>query len=498
MKTVPAIRIRKGNKKQVRPDGDFVLYWMIANRRLDWNFSLDRAIELAEELNKPLVVLEALDTDYKWTCDRFHAFILKGMRDNFLKANDSDITYYPYVEPAPGKGSGLLYEMSKHACAVVTDDYPAFFIPQMLKKLVETPDRASPDGRASLQVLLETVDSNGLLPMDAGGREFTTAYSFRRFLQKTLPEHLMDMPQINPLKNIKLKKIKRLPGQITEKWPQVNLEFLENIPDELKKIPIDHNVQSIKNAGGSRAGKKLLKKFITEKLPDYDEIRNHPQEDATSGLSPYLHFGHISAHEVFYSLQKYENWHPGKLDEKTNGRREGWWGMSRSAEAFIDQLITWREIGFNMCRYNKDYDKYKTLPNWAKETLKIHEADEREYVYRMEQFENAETHDPLWNAAQAQLVKEGIIHNYLRMLWGKKIFEWTKKPADALEIMIHLNNKYALDGRDPNSYSGIFWTLGRYDRAWGPERKIFGKVRYMSSKNTARKVKTAEYIKKYS
>ncbi len=486
MNSIPDIRIRNGNNNGINPDGRFVLYWMTANRRLKWNYSLDRALDWAVELDKPLVVLEALDCDYEWASDRFHGFILEGMKENLRSADEKNILYYPYVEPEAGKGSGLVRELAEYAAVIVTDDFPAFFIPGMLKRI-----------SGKLPVLLEQVDSNGLLPMDAAQREFTTAYSFRRFLQKTLPDYLMDMPRIEPLNDIKLKKIKKLPGKISEKWPPVSPGLLEKMPENLEKFPIDHSVKRIENAGGYKKGKRLLKKFITEKLTDYDEKRNHPEEDAASSLSPWLHFGHISAHEIFYRLQEHEKWHPGKLDEKTNGRREGWWGMSKSAEAFLDQLITWREIGFNMCRYNRDYDKYKSLPGWAKETLKKHEPDEREYIYSMEQFENSKTHDKLWNAAQVQLVREGIIHNYLRMLWGKKILEWSRTPGDALKVMIHLNNKYALDGRDPNSYSGIFWTLGRYDRAWG-ERDIFGKVRYMSSKNTARKVKVTEYLKKYS
>ncbi|MEM7558992.1 MAG: deoxyribodipyrimidine photolyase, partial [Planctomycetota bacterium] len=168
------------------------------------------------------------------------------------------------------------------------------------------------------------------------------------------------------------------------------------------------------------------------------------------------------------------------------------------AEAFIDQLCTWREIGFNMCWREPNYEQLDSLPDWTQKTIKEHAGDEREYVYSLEQFENAETHDEIWNAAQRQLVREGRIHNYLRMLWGKKILHWTPSVADALEIMIELNNKYALDGRDPNSYSGIFWVLGRYDRAWGPERPIFGKIRYMTSESTARKHSLKEYLKRFA
>jgi deoxyribodipyrimidine photo-lyase len=151
-----------------------------------------------------------------------------------------------------------------------------------------------------------------------------------------------------------------------------------------------------------------------------------------------------------------------------------------------------------MCHLRKDYDKYASLPEWALKTLGSHRNDTRPYLYGLIQFERFQTHDPLWNAAQRELVETGRMHNYLRMLWGKKILEWSKTPETALDIMIELNNKYALDGRDPNSYSGIFWVLGRYDRAWGPERSVFGKIRYMSSKNTVRKVKAKTYLKRYS
>ncbi|MBN1905318.1 MAG: deoxyribodipyrimidine photolyase [Deltaproteobacteria bacterium] len=487
MHPVPESRITKLNNKGIYPDGLFVLYWMTANRRLKWNYSLDRAIEWAQKLAKPLMVLEAVDCNYDWASERFHGFIINGMRDNFREAAGKNILYYPYVEPAKEKGRGLLMELAKHACLIIADDFPAFFIPAMLKKISERH-----------LVLIEKVDSNGLLPMSMAGREFTTAYSFRRFLQKTMPDYLLNYPHESPLEDLSLKRLKALPKEIIEKWPPATLIFLENSTKGLAELPVDHNVKAVKDAGGQTEGDRRLKDFINKKLSAYDEKRNEPYEDATSNLSPYLHFGHISSHEIFYRIQEAEMWHPGKVSEYPRGQKEGWWGMGKSAEAFLDQLITWRELGFNMCRYNKDYEKFKSLPGWAKQTLKIHEMDNRKYIYTEEELEDGRTHDPLWNAAQVQLVREGKIHNYLRMLWGKKILEWSPSPERALEIMIRLNNRYALDGRDPNSYSGIFWTLGRYDRAWGPKREIFGKVRYMSSANTARKVNVAGYIKRYS
>ena len=182
-------------------------------------------------------------------------------------------------------------------------------------------------------------------------------------------------------------------------------------------------------------------------------------------MSPYIHFGHVSSHELY--------------------------SAARHKLRFLDQLVTWRELGFNMCAHVANYDCYESLPAWAQRTLAKHEKDERAFLYSLAHFEQAETHDAVWNAAQKQLLEEGGIHNTLRMLWGKKILEWTRTPREALAIMIELNNKYALDGRDPNSYNGIFWILGRYDRPWGPERPVFGTIRYMSSANTARKMKKA-------
>jgi len=186
------------------------------------------------------------------------------------------------------------------------------------------------------------------------------------------------------------------------------------------------------------------------------------------------------------------------LSTRVDGKREGWWGMGPAAEAFLDQLVTWRELGFNLCALHPAPHSYEALPAWAGQTLDKHAADPRTPLYSRAQLEAAETHDALWNAAQTELAREGRIHNYLRMLWGKKILEWTSSPREALDVMIDLNNKFALDSRDPNSYTGILWTLGRYDRPWAPERPVFGTIRYMSSANTARKYRVQDYVRHYS
>jgi deoxyribodipyrimidine photo-lyase len=486
LSTVPQIRIRKANDKAVNSKGDFVLYWMIAFRRTQWNYSLQRAIDWAKELGKPLVILEALRCAYPWASDRLHRFVMDGMVENARQTKRQSALYYPYLELKPDGGKGLLSALAERACVVVTDDFPAFFIPRMVASAAR-----------NLTVLVEQVDSNGLLPMRAADRVFPTAYAFRRFLQKTLPGHLFEHPEAEPLKGAKLQRIDALPKKISMRWPPVSPRLLQGRSEVPASLPIDHDVGVVDQRGGCSEAQKVLKLFLEERLSAYAEKRNQPEEEGTSGLSPYLHFGHISAHQIFRAIMEKEKWFFDRLSERANGHRSGWWGMSEPAEAFLDQLITWRELGFNLCWQRDDYDGYDSLPDWALATLKAHEMDERAHIYSREEFELGRTHDPLWNAAQMQLCREGRIHNYLRMVWGKKILEWTASPRKALSVMIELNDKYALDGRDPNSYSGIFWVLGRYDRAWGPERPIFGKIRYMSSKNTARKIRVQNYIKKY-
>jgi len=456
-RVVPELRIEACNDDPVRPHGDYVLYWMIASRRAGWNYGLQRAVDRALEFRKPLVVLEPLDCDYRWASDRLHRFILDGMEVNARDFQKTRAFYYPYVEPSPNAGKGLLAALARSACVVVTDDFPCFMLP----KLVAVAARI-------VGVRLEQVDSNGLQPLRATEKVFPTAFSFRRFLAKHLGPHLETPPDADPLKRLRVPKLKSLPVDIVKRWPAA--EF----PVDLSRLPIDHSVAPSTTRGGLGEGRLALDRFV-RRLADYAEHRNEPERDATSGLSPYLHFGHLSVHEIHARL-----------------------GKRRDAKEFLDQLITWRELGFNLSSKRADYDRYESLPAWARKTLDEHAGDVRPVVYTAAQFETGETHDPLWNAAQMQLVREGRLHNYLRMLWGKKILQWTRSPREALEIMIELNNKYALDGRDPNSYSGIFWVLGRYDRAWGPERPIFGKIRYMTSENTARKVRVKDYIARYA
>ncbi|WP_437228052.1 deoxyribodipyrimidine photolyase [Planctomicrobium sp. SH661] len=484
---VPPLRIRELNQASLNESGDYVLYWMIANRRVRWNFSLQRAVEWAVRLNKPLVILEALRINYRWASDRLHRFVMQGMADNHRACSELPATYYCYVEPEHQHGSGLLEKLAEKSCVVVTDDFPCFFVPAMLRIV----SRMSP-------VLMEGIDSNGLLPLRATDHLFPTAYAFRRFLQKELPKHFEQMPVKNPFANVDLPRLPSLPEEILARWPMASDELLKAGPAELAGMKIDHGVGPAAFDGGTTAAGKTLTRFLNRNLDRYAEERNSPDDSAASGLSPYLHFGHISTHEIFAKIARREEWTPAEVSSKASGSREGWWGMSPASESFLDELITWRELGYNMCSLRNDYDRYESLPDWARKTLEEHADDPREVTYTLEEFEESRTDDELWNAAQRQLVREGRMHNYLRMLWGKKILEWTESPRQALKFMIELNNKYAVDGRNPNSYSGIFWVLGRYDRAWGPERPIFGKIRYMTSDSTRRKLKLTQYLRTYA
>lgn len=482
----PALRLRAANQRPIRPDGDFVLYWMIAARRTRSNFALQHAAAEAARLGRPLVILEALRCDYPYASDRLHRFVLDGMAANARALAGRPVVYHPYIEPSRSAGKGLLTALGALACLVVTDDCPAFFLPHMIAAAAE-----------QLPVRLVAIDSNGLLPLRAADRPFATAYSFRRFLQKELPRHLAELPDADPLARLPLIPPTPLPRTITGPWPAVDLLLLYGVPEQLAALPIDHSIAPTSTPGGQEAARIRLDDFLDAKLGRYLAERNHPDLDAASGLSPYLHFGHIGAHEIFRAVSAREEWVPPDLSPRGDGRREGWWGMSAAAEAFLDQLVTWRELGLNACANGVGEATYANLPEWARRTLDSHADDPRRYCYSLDEFRAAVTHDSLWNAAQRQLLRDGTIHNYLRMLWGKKILEWSPTPQEALQVMTELNDRYALDGRDPNSATGILWCLGRYDRPWGPVRPVFGSVRYMSSENTRRKVRVGEYLEKY-
>jgi deoxyribodipyrimidine photo-lyase len=480
----PASRLHLASDRPPRADGDYVVYWMTAARRTQWNFAFQRAADWAAELKRPLVVVEVLACAGRWDCDRFHHFALDGMADNARQLAARAALYYPYIEPKAGDARKLFRAVADRACLIVTDDYP------IALPAVRTVDKIA-------RTRIEAIDGNGLLPLRAADKAFSTARSFRRFLQATLREFMFDAPQINPLVRRRIPRLESLPAEIVCRWPPAESNRLSGNFD-LASLPIDHRVGPVPVRGGAHAARTAWQQFLHGKLTGYADDRNQPEADACSRLSPYLHFGHISVHEVLRDLLEAEKWDPHRLPDRPNGKSEGWWGMSRAAEAFLDQIVTWRELSFNACLRLRDYDTYDSLPEWAQATLAKHAGDARPDVYTLDQFAAAATHDVLWNAAQRQLLVEGRIHNYLRMIWGKKVLQCSATPHEAWDALIELNNRYALDGQDPNSYTGIAWIFGRYDRPWAPERPIFGRVRYMSCENTARKLRVKGYVQTYS
>ncbi len=482
---IPELRVTQANDHPLRSDGNYVVYWMTASRRAHWNFALQHAVDRAIHFDKPLLVFEPLRIRYPWASERLHRFVVEGMRDNAADFAATTATYFPYVEPRAGEGTPLLHELAKQACTVITDEFPCFFLPSLIRAVQDR-----------IPARLELVDSNGVLPLRLADRTFTVAHSYRRWMQKQMESWLGQTPLANPLDNVQLPRLSSLPKKITHRWQPANFDQLLT-KNEISLLPLRHLVPSVNLKGGAVTAQKMLRHFLAKNLINYNEDRNQPDCDGSTGLSAHLHFGHISAHQIVAEILAHEHWNPSMLG-KPNGKNHDFWNTSPSAEALLDQLLTWREMGFNMSFRNPDsYDKYESLPDWAQATLAAHAADKRPFLYSLEQFERAETHDEIWNAAQRQLTTDGRMHNYLRMLWGKMILHWSESPQQALATMIELNNKYALDGRDPNSYSGIFWTLGRFDRAWGPRRPVFGSVRYMTSDSTRRKLKLKQYLSKW-
>ena len=472
---VPAIRIAVRNEAPVRASGRYVLYWMIAERRTRWSFPLQRARQLADELGLPLVVFEPLGLGYRWASERVHRFVIDGMRDNAAACRAAGVTYIPWIEPEPRAGAGLLEALAAYAAVVVTDERSVSELPLLVERAA-----------AKLSVRLEAVDGGGILPLRAAQRTFTMAVHFRRHLQKTLRPHLAEFPVAEPLESYS-----GGPASLPDlsRWAAAGPDVVR-----IERLALDHEVGPVALTGGPVTGGEVLARFLESGLGRYADERNVVEGGAASGLSPWLHFGHVGAHEVIRKVLDGDGWAPERLAEKVTAKRAGWWGASAPVEAFLDECITWRELGANFCHHTADPYAWESLPDWARRTMEEHADDPRPHLYELAALEAGETHDPLWNAAQAQLRGEGRIHNYLRMLWGKKVFEWSPTPREALCRLVHLNDRWALDGRDPNSAAGIGWVLGRFDRAWGPERPIFGKLRYMSSDSTRRKLRVRGYV----
>ncbi len=473
-------RLRRLNDARTAADGEYVLYWIQAARRLARNHALDYALACARELSRPLVVYEGLRLDYPWASTRIHRFVLEGMQANAERAAALGLNYWPFVERRAGDGRGLLRRLAERACLVVTDDFPAFVVPAQSAALA----RAAP-------VPVFAVDSNGIVPLANLGAPVQAAAHLRPRIHKAFAEAWAHRSSAR----LRIADVARksVPAPF-EAWRT------REVAAFVDALPLDASVSPVATTpGGTPAARARLRRFVERRLRGYAEGRSTPRgpdEGHASGLAPYLHFGHLSIEEVAEGvLGTTGDFRPERLQIASRGRREGFFCDDPDVNAFLDEALTWRDLGYHWLRSRcGDESSLETaLPRWALETLGAHAGDRRAWLYMPEQLESGETHDPLWNAAQRELVATGTLHNYLRMLWGKKVIEWSASPAEAYRTLEHLNNKYALDGRDPNSYTGILWCFGLFDRPWPPERPVLGSVRYMSSENTARKFDLGPY-----
>jgi deoxyribodipyrimidine photo-lyase len=475
-------RLRRLNGARTSGTRDYVLYWMQIYRRLERNHALDYALWCAEKLGKPLVVYEGLRLDYPWASRRLHRFALEGMAENAARCAELGLSYWPFVEEKKGGGRGLLRRLAERAALVVTDDFPCFIVPAQSAALA---------GKVDVPVI--AVDSSSIVPLALLGPPVAAAAHLRPRVHKAFAEAWPHLAAPEPAVSGVAGRTVAAPFDV---WAAGEVsEFVEGLPLDASVPPV------AVTPGGSKAARERLDSFIEDRLQGYAEHRSEPRAPAeghASGLSPYLHFGHISIEEVVERvLATTGHWTPEELRIHSRGKRQGFFCDDPDVNSFLDEALTWRDVGFNWLRARREDAEglERALPSWALATLGAHGGDDRPHLYSAEELEDGQTHDELWNAAQRELVATGTIQNYLRMLWGKKVLEWSPSPAEAYRVLVHLNNKYALDGRDPNSYTGILWCFGLFDRPWAPERRVFGRVRYMSSENTARKFKLGSYFR---
>jgi deoxyribodipyrimidine photo-lyase len=429
------------------PEGTCVVYWMQRAQRGIDNPALDIAIESANILKKPVVAFLAPVPFYPHGNLRHYRFLNEGIPDIAAALAKRNVGFVLRRYP---EHSLLKFCDEVKAALVIGDENP-----------MREPEHWRHTAANRLKVPLWTVDADVIVPSKLLEKAQYAAHTIRPRLLTHLKTYLA--PSTNPRANAT--------------WQRPSgLATLEPDVDVTQDWKLDRSVAPVSEwRGGSREALRLLKTFIEEKLYGYATQRNKPEIDRTSRLSPYLHFGHISPATVALAVEKAD-------------------APRADKEAFLNQIITWRELSINLVRFNQEYDNFECGEPWAHRTLAKHAKDHRPVLYSEQQLENVETDDQLWNAAQMQMVERGWMHNYMRMYWAKKILEWSRTPAEAYRIAVRLNDKYELDGRDPNGYAGIAWAIvGKFDRPWF-ERPIFGQIRYMSGASTGKKFDSKKYI----
>ncbi len=442
-------RVQPLNDEDVR-DGEYVLYWMQSSQRAEYNHALEYAVQQANDLGQRLLVVFGLTDDYPEANLRHYAFMLEGLQDVKKALGKRGIK----LVVRKGAPDEVALEAGKRASLIVTDR--GYLRPQLRWR-----EKVAKEAGC----LVIQVESDVVVPVElASGKQEHAARTLRPKIHEYLDDFLVELK----------------PTKLEKQSLDMNADGLDlsDIGKILAGMDLDTSVTRLSHLykGGNSEAKKIFRRFLEKSLKDYDANRNQPQTDFVSHMSKYLHFGHISS--IWLALEAKES-------------RAG----KKNIDSFTEELIVRRELTINFVYYTSDYDSYSCLPDWAKKTLKEHKDDEREHTYTAKQLENAETHDEYWNAAMKEMVHTGYMHNYMRMYWGKKILEWSNTPEHAYKTTLYLNNKYFLDGRDPNSYANVAWVFGQHDRGW-TERAVYGKVRYMSEGGLRRKSKPDQYVEK--
>jgi deoxyribodipyrimidine photo-lyase len=439
------IRILKQGEEKSGP----TIYWMSRDQRTHDNWALLFAQEMAIKQKASLGVAFCLVPQFLGATIRQYGFMLQGLQETEKNLEAKNIPFF-LLTGSPEEGIAKF--VSQHEVGTLITDFDPLRLKRAWKKGVLN----------RIDIPVYEVDTHNIVPCwIASPKQEFAAYTFRPKVKRQLSEFLDEFPKLKKHPFSGKKKVEQTDWSRVKKCLKIDRKVLE--------------VDWIKP--GEKAARLMLNQFIEHRLSKYDVKRNDPNIDGQSSLSPYLHFGQISAQRIVLEIQK----------KRISASEQ---------EAFLEELIVRRELADNFCFYNELYDSFIGFPDWAKKTLNEHRHDRREYIYSLDQLEKGQTHDVLWNAAQKEMVKSGKMHGYLRMYWAKKILEWTETPEEALRIAIFLNDKYELDGRDPNGYVGIAWSIGGvHDRAWFP-RPIFGKIRYMSYKGARSKFDVKAYIKK--
>jgi deoxyribodipyrimidine photo-lyase len=437
-------RIKALNKRGIKK-GKYVLYWMQASQRAKYNHALEFAVLKANELRQPLVAFFGITDKFPEANERHYTFMLEGLKEVKHALEKRGIRMV-ILHKSPETG---VLQLAKEASLAVVD-----------RGYLKIQKAWRDDASKQMDCLLIQVESDVIVPVEeASPKEEYAAATIRSKIKRKLGDFLVPLREHEPIS-----------GSLSL---DLDCFDIDDVEKAISRLRIDRSVKKVDSFhGGTKEAKDHLETFLESKLDRFPELRNDPTLDYLSQMSPYLHFGQISPLHIALKVSKTGS--PG-------------------IEAFLEELIIRRELSINFVFYGEKYDSLEGIPDWAKKTLRTHQKDRRPYLYSRDEFENARTHDPYWNAAQKEMVVRGKMHGYMRMYWGKKILEWSKTPEEAFKIALYLNNKYELDGRDPNGFTGVSWCFGKHDRPWG-ERPIFGTVRYMNDKGLKRKFDAGRYV----